>query len=243
MKTYAIGDVHGEIDMLNRALEWIEEDAGNEEARLVTLGDYVDRGPNSCAVIERLMTWNKIPQVNLAGNHDQMMLMAAKGHEGYADVWMCNGGRETLLSYEIEVVNYPARAHDFVWAARKLPREHVEWLEQLGTSADDGVRFFCHAGCVPGVLLEEQSMDDLLWYRHPKGQPDHDFGRVIVHGHTPNLKGPYIGKHRINLDTGACFGGRLTVARWDDEKVGVRPHIFQVSPIRRDQFNYGIRAE
>lgn len=231
MKTYAIGDIHGCSSLLREALRWIDEDAGTSEAVIVTLGDYVDRGPDSRGVIECLM---RGPQksnrrwVNLAGNHDQMMLMAARGHEGYAEVWMLNGARETFASYGIEIPSLgECKVEDILRAAKLLPVEHIEWLEQLGTSADDGKRFFCHAGCMPGVPLEKQTLDNLLWYRHPKDMPDFDFGRLIVHGHTPQFQRPYISDLRVNIDTGACFakGGKLTVAAWNSKNGS--PRIFQ----------------
>src|SRR5687768_5768177 len=132
MKTYAIGDVHGCLPLLEEALAWIEQDAGDAPANVVTLGDYVDRGTNSKGVIERLMKGMQNPNhtmVSLAGNHDQMMLMAAKGDRGYAEVWMMNGGRETLESYRLNVPSpYEARISDFVDAALQLPTSHVKWL-------------------------------------------------------------------------------------------------------------------
>jgi serine/threonine protein phosphatase 1 len=197
--TYAIGDIHGRDDLLASALDWIDSHGRGEKARrIVFLGDYVDRGPNSAAVIARLMEGPLRSQdryVCLRGNHEQMLLDAQTGADGAHDFWLANGGKETLASY-----------------SGALPANAIEWMSTLPLSFNDARRFFVHAGVRPGLPLCEQSERDMLWIRQPFLTAEHDFGLHVVHGQTPDPDGPDLRVFRSNLDTGAVWTDRLCVA-------------------------------
>lgn len=209
---YAVGDVHGHYELLTEVLEWIREDreARGVDAQLVMLGDYVDRGPDSRKVVDTLI--NDVTDLNpvcLLGNHEDMMLQSIR--EPISEIsgaWYLAGGSSTLESYG--------------WSAMKhgtdlsfIPKEHVEFLEKLPLMYEDEDRIYVHAGLRPGVDLQDQTVQDLLWIRHEFLQSDASFGKLVVHGHTPVRKGPDIHPNRINLDTGAFRTGVLTCAAFD----------------------------
>lgn len=217
--TYAIGDVHGRLDLLNEALDFIDYNRRGERARVVTLGDYIDRGPHSAMVVRRLRNFSGTPMARsgvelicLKGNHEDMMhRVVARADTGLTDVWFGNGGRQTMESY--------ADDDDSVVTMLK----DVEWMGELPTCFDDGDRHFVHAG----VRLEVRSLDrvsdeDRLWIRedfldNPRIRPvDRHLGRVIVHGHTPCKFREQDQGWRVNLDTRAYSTGVLSVGRWCD---------------------------
>jgi serine/threonine protein phosphatase 1 len=204
--TYAIGDIHGCLDKLRSLLLRCEKHADGRPMSLVFVGDYIDRGPQSSAVIDCLIdlqAQHGQRVVTLMGNHEAMALAAVDGH-GPAPLWFAQGGLATLASYGITEPG-------------ELPRPHVDWLRALPLSYDDGRRFFVHAGVNPGAPLDAQDDFDLLWIREPFLSHDGDYGRLIVHGHTPLASGvPDLRGNRLNLDTGAVFGGPLTAAVFDD---------------------------
>ena len=212
-RIYAIGDIHGRLDLLQRAIEAIRRDvdARGPAALTVTLGDYIDRGPDSCGVLDCLAA-NPFPMplVALKGNHEYMLATfladpAAGTH------WTDNGGLATLRSYGVNLrgpltPNF-ATARAALRAA--MPPAHVAFLRALKLSFSRGGYFFCHAGVRPGVPLERQSEEDLLWIREPFLLSARDFGQVVVHGHTPVAE-PEVLPNRIGIDTGAYFSERLT---------------------------------
>ena len=214
LRIYAIGDVHGHADLLGKLATQIAADlASKPVAEFVTvlIGDYIDRGPASSAVIERLLRRDfPTPIITLRGNHEQMLL------DGLADSqelknWLFNGGVETLTSYGIGHVD---RQDSDAERLRRtlldaLPASHLDFLHATELSrAIDGY-FFCHAGIQPGVALSQQSPDVLMWIRAPFHLSKADHGKVVVHGHTPVRK-PESLPNRINIDTGAFKSGRLT---------------------------------
>jgi serine/threonine protein phosphatase 1 len=206
MLTYAIGDVHGCLDKLVRLLARCREHAADRPRRLVFVGDYMDRGPNSRGVIETLLELQrKEPRmICLRGNHEAMMLEAVE--TGDEDLWLLNGGGQTLASYGVR-------------QALDLPAELVEWADALPLSFDDGRRLFVHAGLHPRVPLDRQSEQDLLWIREPFLSSRSDFGRLVVHGHTPLRTGvPDLRSNRLNIDTAAVFGGPLTAAVFEEHR-------------------------
>lgn len=224
-RIYVIGDIHGRSDLLDRMIGEIARDVRahpNPESLTVTVGDYIDRGPDSRGVIERL-TRNPFPSayVALKGNHEAL-LEAFLDDPSSADQWRQLGGLETLHSYGVEIGplmrgrGYQAAA-DALRAA--LPPSHVEFLASLTTSLAVGRYFLCHAGIRPGVPLSRQRTEDLLWIREPFLASTADFGRIVVHGHTP-VEEPELLPNRINVDTGAFMTGRLTCAVL--ERHGVR---------------------
>jgi len=220
-RIYAIGDIHGRLDLLERAIAAIERDVAERgsNALTVTLGDYIDRGPASRGVLDCL-AGNPFPTpyVALKGNHETLLESfltdpAAGPH------WHRLGGLETLHSYGVPVgglmagKNYEAAAERLRAA---LPPGHVSFLRSLKTSLSHGKYFLCHAGVRPGVPLDRQDEHDLLWIRGEFLDSEMDFGKIVVHGHTP-VERPEVRPNRINIDTGAFASGRLTcVALADD---------------------------
>jgi serine/threonine protein phosphatase 1 len=212
-RIYAIGDIHGRLDLLERAIAAIRRDVEDHgpAALIVTLGDYIDRGPQSRGVLDRLIE-NPFPAsyVALKGNHETLLdIFLAEPTSG--PFWLQQGGLQTLQSYGIRLKGLMAanfrEARDQLQAA--LPAAHVNFLHSLKTSLSHGKYFFCHAGVRPGVPLEGQSEDDLLWIRDEFLSSSADFGKIIVHGHTP-VPEPEVRPNRIGIDTGAFATGRLT---------------------------------
>jgi serine/threonine protein phosphatase 1 len=204
--TYAVGDIHGCLNKLQRLILRCEEDAAGRPGTLVFLGDYIDRGPHSSGVVAYLIDLQSRlgeRMIALKGNHEAMALGAVEG-SGSPRLWFAQGGLATLDSYGA------AQPQD-------LLRDHVDWMQALRLSYDDGRRFFVHAGVNPNKPLAEQDAADLLWIREPFLSHRGDYGRLIVHGHTPLSGGaPDLRGNRLNLDTGAVFGGPLTAAVFDD---------------------------
>jgi Calcineurin-like phosphoesterase len=207
-RIYAIGDIHGMVEKLRSLVASCERDAGGRPMAFVFLGDYIDRGPDSRGVITTLMDLQaRMPgQVTtLMGNHEAMVL-AAIDDSAAAEHWMMEGGVATLRSYGVK------RAH-------ALPREHIEWLNALRMSYDDGRRLFVHAGVNPEAPLDAQLDVDLIWIREPFLSDARNYGRLIVHGHTPTDDGePDLRINRLNIDTGAVYGGPLTAAVFEEDE-------------------------
>jgi serine/threonine protein phosphatase 1 len=206
--TYAIGDVHGCMDKLVELVRRCNHDAAGRPMQYVFLGDYVDRGPDSRSVVQFLMELQRTNgdrDVFLKGNHEDL-LVAAADSEFFEERWLDNGGLETLESYGLT-------------SAAELPKDHVHWLRQLPLFFDDGRRFFVHAGVHPDRPLDQQDEHDLLWIRKPFLTSERDLPRLIVHGHTPLKSGqPDVRPNRINVDTGAVFGGPLTAAVFEPDE-------------------------
>ncbi len=209
MLTFAIGDIHGCRDLLVDLLSQIGRSAGVEPHRIVCLGDYVDRGPDSAGVIALLRARQRHladgELICLKGNHEDLLLAARLRPEG-EPLWIRNGGQETLTSYGAA-------------SASELPPDVLEWLAACPTSFEDDLRVFVHAGLDPARDRADQRDEDRLWIRGTFLDADHDFGRYVVHGHT-RLRGgsPDIRRTRVNLDTGAVYGGRLTAAIFSDDR-------------------------
>jgi serine/threonine protein phosphatase 1 len=223
-RLYVIGDIHGRADLLDRMIREIARDlaaAPISDALTVTIGDYIDRGPNARLVIDRLVC-NPFPTgfVALKGNHE-VLLETFLQDSSVAEQWRRLGGIETLHSYGID----PAplmRGRNFAETADALrdalPGAHSEFLASLHTSLIAGEYFVCHAGVRPGVPLARQREDDLLWIRDEFLDSPLDFGKVVVHGHSP-VEEPQLRRNRINVDTGAFITGRLTCAVLESGRV------------------------
>ncbi|GJL91879.1 metallophosphoesterase family protein [Hyphococcus sp.] len=219
-RVYAIGDIHGRLDMLNDLLERIEEDCGDlGNAQLIFLGDYVDRGQDSRGVIDRLIELKRIHKdtVFLKGNHEAIMIDFLMEPEDLPQ-WLDWGGEETLESYGIDPVGISkSDLADAIHAA--MPQTHFDFLNSLSLTHIEGDYLFVHAGVRPGAALEDQSETDLLWIRKrfhnaaPAERPDY----VVVYGHTPVNK-PEDAGWRIGVDTGACYGGMLTAVALEGTK-------------------------
>jgi len=207
-RTYALSDIHGCLSKLEGLTAQCRADGG-DTAKFIFLGDYIDRGPDSRGVLEFVMEMQRhAPDrvICLAGNHEDMALSAI-ADPGEADHWIArNGGDKMLHSYG---VTEPS----------ELPGDHVAWLRALDTHHDDGRRFFVHAGIDPSRPLDRQIRRDMLWMREPFLSDTRDYGRFIVHGHTPQKSGqPDLRVNRVNIDTAAVLGGPLTAAIFDDSK-------------------------
>ena len=219
-RVYAIGDVHGCLEPLIALHAAIADDLADRpvaQATVIHLGDYVDRGPDCAETIDRLATEPALvgaTVVNLMGNHEEMMIQAiSTGRAEDAAHWMRNGGAESLLSWRIGR-NVP----QIVWATM-IPFPHQRFLRGLALSHRIGPYFFVHAGIRPGVAVENQKKDDLLWIREPFLSFKKDLGAVVVHGHTP-VRDPVVRSNRIGIDTGAVLGGILTCAILEADRVG-----------------------
>ncbi|MGA9866468.1 MAG: metallophosphoesterase [Acetobacteraceae bacterium] len=218
-RVYAIGDIHGCLAQLTALHAMIEADLAARPVAaplLVHIGDYVDRGPDTAGVIERLRHGppvTGVPTVNLKGNHEQTMIEALAGERAAGTDWLFHGGKPAMESYGLDP-DGPRTA----WRAA-VPHAHVAFLHQLTLMHREGGYVFAHAGIRPGIKLEEQTQDDLLRIRQPFLFTDQDLGVVVVHGHTPT-KAPIIRSNRIGIDTGAVFGGALTCLVLEDARMG-----------------------
>lgn len=222
---YAIGDIHGRYDLLTRLLEQIvmdlNESQTSERPLLILLGDYIDRGPRSAEVLESVLWLQGRPEFEvraLKGNHEQAMLRFLEDPVAGA-AWIEFGGDATLMSYRVRVPR-PLdeeglfRARDALSA--ELPQSHLELMRGLELSVIVGDYAFVHAGVRPGVPLDEQEENDLLWIRNDFLRAAGPFDKVIVHGHTWEPVAQ-IFDHRLGIDTGAYATGVLTAVRIDDD--------------------------
>jgi len=205
---YAIGDIHGCRDHLERLLDQVKPDLSRH--RLVFIGDYVDRGPDSRGVIDYILNLQKtFPPENiicLMGNHERMFLDYLRGVE--ERFFLINGGANTLASYR-----------DIDWLAwpRRLPPAHDQFLHGLQLFYATEAYIFVHGGLRPGVPLAVQEEEDLLWIRDEFILAAADFGKRVIFGHTPFPK-PLVQPNKIGIDTGAVYGNRLTCVKLPDEK-------------------------
>ncbi|MGR3755780.1 MAG: metallophosphoesterase family protein [Tranquillimonas sp.] len=245
MTLYAVGDIHGQAAELDRVLRLIEDDGGRE-ARVVFLGDYTDRGPDSRGVLDRLVRGRAEGRdwVCVMGNHDRMFLrFVAEGEENDVNIrsrlsWLNPrvGGAATLASYGLPARTMPGFRHtltgwerlasyvtpgremaaqELVMAARDLvPEPHLAFLAGLPLWHREGGLLFVHAGIRPGIAMESQSEDDLIWIRDGFLEDGRDHGALIVHGHTALERPEHCG-NRVNLDGGAGYGRPLWAAAFD----------------------------
>ncbi len=214
LRVYAIGDIHGRLDLLDDLSRQIRADLGSAPAEVVTifLGDYVDRGPDAAGVLERLSRADfPTPIRALRGNHEEVVGQFFED-ENVLETWRRFGGLETLHSYGVDVTEATRGAgYDRAWKslAARMPHEHRMFLEQTDLAASYGDYFFCHAGVRPAVPLERQTARDLLWIREDFLEFKGSWSKIVVHGHTP-VRSPEILPNRINVDTGAFATSVLT---------------------------------
>jgi serine/threonine protein phosphatase 1 len=214
-RVYAIGDIHGRLDLLNGVLAKIDADLAARPiavAHEVFLGDFIDRGPRSREVVDTIMMRLKCPnRIALSGNHEEIILRAAKDPAVFLD-WLQYGGREALASYGIYLPRHldDDAIREAMAAMRdKIPAAHFAFFENLPAMHIIGDYVFVHAGLKPGVALEHQTRRDVMWIRQEFLSYHSPFPMRVVHGHTPALK-PEILANRINIDTGAYVTGKLT---------------------------------
>jgi len=226
---HAVADIHGQIAQLDAALEAIERH-GEPGAPVVFLGDYVDRGPDSRRVLDTLIEGQAAgrPWICLMGNHDRFLLRYLDD-PFYMDpnvsrplLWTDPplGGRATLASYGIDTAE-TRRPEDIHAEARDaVPQAHRDWIAALPRLHETAAQIFVHAGLRPGVALADQIEDDLVWIRKGFLESDHDWGRLVVHGHTA-LDHPALYPNRLNLDGGAGYGRPLVPALIEGRKVSL----------------------
>lgn len=220
---YAIGDVHGRLDLFERLLDDIRKDAAKLEHHggrpiLVLLGDLIDRGPQSAACLERAMalateSWCVVE--SLKGNHEEAFELFLQD-DGVGPNWMQHGGGATLASYGVDIQK---AAGGKGWAGLQLafqnavPDSHRDYVRSLKLWVEFGDYLFVHAGVRPGAPIEAQNATDLLWIRQEFLAAETPYpGKVVVHGHTP-VRVPDMKRWRIGVDTGAYASGVLTAVR------------------------------
>jgi serine/threonine protein phosphatase 1 len=215
-RVYAVGDIHGRYDLLTALLERIWADANTGSNTLVFLGDYVDRGPASKDVVDHLLALRRPGWeiIKLRGNHEQLMLEFHRDPQVY-QAWRSFGGAETLMSYGVRPPSFSdskevARAHEEFTA--RLPREHLTFLTGLPCSHTIGSYVFVHAGVRPGIPLDRQLPEDMLWIRDEFLCFDERMEKCVVHGHTP-AEHPVLRSNRICVDTGAYATDCLTAVK------------------------------
>jgi serine/threonine protein phosphatase 1 len=226
IRIYAVGDIHGRLDLLDKLLFRIERDiASRSTVRpvYVFLGDYIDRGPSSRETVDRLIEHGeKHESIFLKGNHELIALKCLRDRN-LVDQWLRVGGLETLASYGVstdiravgrQTVQLQAAFHS------AIPQAHLRFFRDLQSSFACGDFFFAHAGVKPTIALSRQREEDLLWIRDEFLTSINDFGKIIVHGHTP-VDEVGIRPNRINIDTGAFASGRLTCLVIDSELLSV----------------------
>jgi serine/threonine protein phosphatase 1 len=226
VRVYAIGDIHGRADLLDGVLSHIDSDLAKtpvSNSLEVFLGDYVDRGPDSRGVLDRLVARNLTrPMIFLKGNHEAFLSQFVSKPAILGD-WQRIGGLETLMSYGLT----PSINADTVTQAKlaaaldqAMPPSHRRFLDDLKSSFAFGDFYFVHAGVRPGISLAKQREEDLLWIRNEFLLCEDDFGKIVVHGHTP-VPQVDIRSNRINIDTGAYATGRLTCLVIEDSSLSV----------------------
>jgi serine/threonine protein phosphatase 1 len=226
LRIYAVGDIHGRLDLLNKLLARTNADIAlrpTVRPVYVFLGDYIDRGPSSRETIDRLIEHSETHEsLFLKGNHEQIALKCLSDRALF-DQWLRLGGLETLVSYGVhpetlangkQIVELQSALHS------ALPQTHFRFFRDLQSSFACGDFFFAHAGVKPNVELSHQKESDLLWIRGEFLSSNDDFGKIIVHGHTPTSE-IEVGLNRINIDTGAFATGRLTCLVLESESLSV----------------------
>lgn len=215
-RVYAVGDIHGRLDLLDDVLAQIEADIDARAPAqniIVFLGDLIDRGPSSAQVVERLRTYRRdsVRTVFLSGNHEEVLLRLLRGESRYLRDWLTFGGAECARSYGVSSTQLKRMDPDQAVALlrQKIPDNHREFLQAFGDTFRIGSYLFVHAGLRPGVPLSEQNQSDLRWIREPFLENGDDHGYIVVHGHTIAEQIDVRG-NRIGLDTGAYRSGVLT---------------------------------
>jgi serine/threonine protein phosphatase 1 len=210
-RTLVVGDIHGCYTLLVKALKQANYQPGLD--RLIFLGDYIDRGYESAKVVKLVKELVTEGAIALMGNHEQMLLDTIRNWEEKRDYWFLNGGKQTLLSYGVEL----SKVREEEAVKQAVPREHLDFFQSLPLYLEDDEYIYCHAGIRPGVPLEKQTRDDLLWIRESFLTSPYQ-GKTIIFGHTPTMlidghgiAEVYRRENKIGIDTGAYFSGMLTV--------------------------------
>ena len=223
-RIYAIGDIHGRLDLFMILIERIREDAARRPARrtrLVLIGDVVDRGPSSAELVNHLMRFGRQTErlIVLRGNHEQVMIEALRGDLEALQSWLRFGGEETLKSWGVRDESFGGSLEDLYRAASvAIGPDVFLWLNSLPFSYRSGDFFFVHAGIRPGVALDEQDPEDMLWIGDEFTSATQEHEAIVVHGHTICEHGPEILRNRIGLDTGAYRTDRLAAVGFEGSR-------------------------
>jgi serine/threonine protein phosphatase 1 len=223
-RVYAIGDIHGREDLLFEMFDKIdrhEHAHPGTQSIEIYLGDYVDRGPRSRETVDLLIARRRVRDaVLLSGNHETYVLEFLREPK-VLGAWRHYGGIETLMSYGLRPSLNPDADEQAALSAQFasfMPSEHVDFYQSLTLSFTLGDFFFVHAGVKPGVRLDAQEEQDLLWIREEFLFHEDRYEKMIVHGHTP-VREPEFRRNRINIDTGAYATGRLTCLMIEDDRL------------------------
>lgn len=215
-RIYAIGDIHGRLDLLRHLLDEIERDIaarGRARVRVVVLGDFIDRGPDSARIATIFAAQRpRAGFIVLKGNHEATLVDGLRGDQVALDHWIDHGGDATLRSFgasEAEI--FPCDPRTLTKTVRRIiPKPIATWLAKLPVMHRVGPYVFAHAGIRPGIPIDRQTADDLLWIRDAFIDSDADHGAIVVHGHTVFEGGVSLRPNRIGVDTGAYRTGRLS---------------------------------
>lgn len=225
-RVYAIGDIHGRLDLFERMIAVIRRDHAGRipvSTQIVLLGDLIDRGPDSANLVRwsQTLTEQSDRFVVLKGNHEAMMADALNGDFAALELWWEHGARATLASWgvpEAELERGPGV--NLLQAARQaVGADTLAWLAALPLTVQHEEYLFVHAGVRPGVGLKNQLEHDLLWIRHEFLASKVDHGAIVVHGHSVHESGPQILRNRIGIDSGAFRTGRLSAIGVEDGQV------------------------
>jgi serine/threonine protein phosphatase 1 len=215
-RIYAIGDIHGRRDLLDDLLMRIDSDdsaRGPAQTQIIFLGDLVDRGSDSCGVVERLIQLREASSNIrlLKGNHEELLIRVYEGDKRATSLFHRVGGRETMLSYGMNEADYDAV--DLTELAELIPNHvpsaHIDFLKSFDDWIQAGDYLFVHAGIRPGLAIEEQETSDLRWIRREFTEHKGEFSHMVIHGHTIT-EGVDEQSNRIGIDTGAFATGKLT---------------------------------
>jgi len=216
-RLYTIGDIHGRLDLLTELLGLIVHDASDAadlDKHIIYLGDYVDRGMESREVLDLLVSDQPhgFEKTFLKGNHEDAMIQFLDG-DSDGSMWLQFGGMATMASYDVLMREEGPREQQLLDASERLrerlPDDHLTFLRLLELSISFGDYFFAHAGVRPGVPLEAQTPQDLMWIRERFLNSPTKHGKIVVHGHTIS-ESPVVRSNRIGIDTGAYASGCLT---------------------------------
>lgn len=223
-RVYAVGDIHGRLDLLNELIDGIEADdkmRGSAQTQIIFLGDLIDRGPDSAGVIDRLVDLAEARgNVRfILGNHEEVFLRSLDGDLESLRLFVRIGGRETMLSYGISERDYERTDYAELLALMQahVPERHIAFLKGFEDRIEVGDYVFVHAGLRPGVAIEDQKRADMRWIRSSFLDSDAEFGKLVVHGHSISdevIERP----NRIGLDTGAFATGRLSALGLEGEE-------------------------
>ncbi|PZR83824.1 MAG: serine/threonine protein phosphatase [Hyphomicrobiales bacterium] len=224
LRIYAVGDVHGRADLLEQLFSRVDEDLKDHpigETIHIFLGDYIDRGQDSAAVLDLVIERARIHRVScLKGNHE-LFLSEFLENPGVLTQWAQYGALPTLASYGLTPTinaDRKERAELSASLGNAMPKSHSQFLAGLKLCFTCGDFFFVHAGVRPGTPLSRQREEDMLWIRGDFLLHEEPFEKIIVHGHTP-VREPEVRNNRINIDTGAYATGRLTCLRLERDRI------------------------